>query len=273
MQQMNKVYGQGNAIFNSDKSDKSGTSTGNENKVYGQYGQDSIIKQFFDIKNIKKGYFVDVGASEGTRINNSILLENNGWRGICIEAHPDYYSLLKKNRPNAKCVFAAVGDRDNVEVVINLNYRGSLTSLDFDNQSHFQTHYTEFYGDRDVKEIKGFRNGPYNINMRTLDNILKEHSSYFKKNPDLIMIDIDGSEKYAFKGLDLSKWTPTLLLLEHSVLGHDAVDAYAAQYGYIRARTMGADNIYTLNTEDKNIITSLSPVGEKYIIPHIADQR
>ena len=87
------------------------------------------------------------------------------------------------------------------------------------------------------------------------------------------MIDIDGSEKYAFKGLDLSKWTPTLLLLEHSTIGHNAVDSYAAQYGYIRARTMGADNIYTLNTEDKNIINSLSPVGEKHIIPHIADQR
>ena len=245
----------------------------NTNKFYGQDGQDSIIKQFFDIKNIKEGYFVDVGASEGTRINNSILLEDNGWRGICVEAHPDYYSLLKKNRPHAKCIFAAVGDQDNVEVVINLNYRGSLTSLDFDSQSHFQTNYKRFYGDRDIKEISGFRNGPYNINMRTLDNILKEHSGHFKKNPDLIMIDIDGSEKYAFKGLDLSKWTPTLLLLEYSVLGHNAVDSYAAKYGYIRARTIGADNIYTLNIEDKNIINRLSHVGEKQVIAHIADKR
>jgi len=195
--------------------------------IYGQDGQDSIIKQFFDIKGIKKGFFVDVGASEGTRINNSFLLEKNGWVGICIEAHPSYYSLLKENRPNSICISAAVGDKDNIDTIINLNYRGSLTSLDLDKENFFKQHYKPYYGDRNEKSINGFLNGKHTVKMRTIDSILEEYKNSFDCNPHVIMIDIDGSEKYAFKGLDINKWSPDLLLLEYSVLGHNSVDKYA----------------------------------------------
>ena len=57
-------------------------------KYYGQYGQDSIIKQFFNLKGIDQGTFVDIGASEGKRFSNTLLLENSGWHGVCVEAHP-----------------------------------------------------------------------------------------------------------------------------------------------------------------------------------------
>ena len=45
-------------------------------KYYGQYGQDSIIKQFFNLKGIDQGTFVDIGTSEGKRFSNTLLLEN-----------------------------------------------------------------------------------------------------------------------------------------------------------------------------------------------------
>ena len=92
-----------------------------ENKVekyYGQYGQDSIMKQFFDRKNINKGVFVDIGASEGKRLSNTLLLEENGWTGICVEAHPSYFDVLKANRPNSICYSAAAGDRDKIKTPI-----------------------------------------------------------------------------------------------------------------------------------------------------------
>ena len=78
-------------------------------KYYGQYGQDSIIKQFFDQKNINNGVFVDIGASEGKRLSNTLLLEEYGWTGICVEAHPSYFDILKSNRPNSICYSAAAG--------------------------------------------------------------------------------------------------------------------------------------------------------------------
>jgi len=57
-------------------------------------------------------------------------LEQAGWSGICIEAHPDYISLLRRNRPNSVIVHAAVGDEDKETVSFYANSRGSFSTLD-----------------------------------------------------------------------------------------------------------------------------------------------
>ena len=244
-----------------------------ENKVekyYGQYGQDSIMKQFFDRKNINKGVFVDIGASEGKRLSNTLLLEENGWTGICVEAHPSYFDVLKANRPNSICYSAAAGDRDKVKTPISLNYRASLTTLDLSLEGTGQFH-GKYYGSRSVKEINGFLNGMHEVEMRTIDSIIDENQSSFNKI-NLICIDIDGSEKYAFQGLTLDKYSPEILILEHTIIGKQAVNSYAANSGYIPAMTVGSDIIFTKTEEDKDLLNSLSVQGEqdRYSMVHIA---
>jgi len=240
-------------------------------KFYGQYGQDSVIKQFFDEKKIPNGTFVDIGASEGKRLSNTLLLEENGWTGICVEAHPSYIDILKANRPNSTCYSVAVGDRDGVETPISLNYRASLTTLDLSLEQEFQSGYKGYYGSREKFEINGFLNGMHVVEMRTIDSILVENKSKFPKI-DLLCIDIDGSEKYAFKGLTLEKWNPEILILEHSVIGHDKTDSYASKSGYKVAKRIGADTFYVKTDDDVNLLNSLSVIGvqDEESIEHIA---
>ena len=230
-------------------------------KYYGQYGQDSIIKQFFDQKNINNGVFVDIGASEGKRLSNTLLLEEYGWTGICVEAHPSYFDILKSNRPNSICYSAAAGDRDKIKTPISLNYRASLTTLDLNLENTGQFH-GKYYGTRNIKEINGFLNGMHEVEMRTIDSIIDENKLKFTKI-NLICIDIDGSEKYAFQGLTLGKYSPEILILEHSIIGITAVNSYAAAAGYIPAMTVGSDIIYTRTQEDKNLLNSLSIQGDQ----------
>ena len=235
-----------------------------ENKIkkyYGQYGQDTIIKQFFDHKNINNGIFVDIGASEGKRLSNTLLLEEYGWTGICVEAHPSYFNILKSNRPNSICYSVAVGNHDKVKTPISLNYRASLTTLDLslENTSQFRGKY---YGSRDIKEINGFLNGIHEVEMRTIDSIIDENKYKFPKI-NLICIDIDGSEKYAFQGLTLDKYSPEILILEHTIIGIATVNAYARGSGYIPAMTVGSDIIYTKTEEDVTLLNRLSVQGEQ----------
>ena len=63
-----------------------------------QAGQDFwVINEAFFKK--RGGYFVEIGSSDGVLFNNTYLLEKRyAWGGICIEADPDAYTKLIKNR-------------------------------------------------------------------------------------------------------------------------------------------------------------------------------
>mgnify|MGYP003647044221 FL=1 len=56
-----------------------------------------FIRKYF--ANKLDGFFVDIGANDGVTWNTTLGLEtNNGWRGICIEPHPDIFKELTKDR-------------------------------------------------------------------------------------------------------------------------------------------------------------------------------
>lgn len=71
---------------------------------YSQAGQDEWVLSAIG----KKGFFVDVGAYDGVESSNTLLLEENGWSGVCIEASPEFFSSLVVNRPKAENVNMAV---------------------------------------------------------------------------------------------------------------------------------------------------------------------
>lgn len=77
-------------------------------KFYAQAGQDQwVIRDVFDYKT--GGFFVDIGAFDGIRLSNTYRLEKDlGWSGLCIEAEPDTFEQLKRNR-RCLCVNACVG--------------------------------------------------------------------------------------------------------------------------------------------------------------------
>tara|TARA_R110000824_G_scaffold11853_1_gene52132 strand:- start:1414 stop:2073 length:660 start_codon:yes stop_codon:yes gene_type:complete len=43
-------------------------------------------------------FFVEIGAYNGKFISNTLLLEENGWNGLCVEPNPELYSELIVNR-------------------------------------------------------------------------------------------------------------------------------------------------------------------------------
>lgn len=232
---------------------------------YGQEGQDSIIKQFFDKKGVKNGLYLDVGSLDGIRFSNTLLLERDNWKGVCVEVHPSYAELLKKNRPLSTVYVCAAGDKDKTEVEISLNFRASLTTLDFDQEKRFVHDYEPWYGDRNLKEINGFLNGRHKVPMRTLNSILEEEKI---KNLQLISIDIDGSEIYAFKGLNLKQHEADLLVLEWTVVGDNFCNMYAGSGGFVPVIKVGPDIFYAKTDNDIALLKTLHPIGTFANVAH-----
>lgn len=104
-----------------------------------QAGQDKWICEYFNYK--KNGYFLDIGAHDGTWLSNSLYLEKElGWYGICVEPDKNNFDKLIKNR-NCICINKAIysenkivefapsgihGIRDHVQIPCNVETKGIL---------------------------------------------------------------------------------------------------------------------------------------------------
>jgi len=244
----------------------------NNETYYSQEGQDSIIKQYFQSKDILEGTFLDVGALDGIRFSNTYLLEKSGWSGICVEMHPSYYDLLVESRPNSVCYNCGAAGEDKVEKEVSLNWRASLSTTDLNLEKYYETsEYSEWYGDRKLKEINGFLNGRHKVELRTLNSILNENSERFSKI-NFVSVDIDGSEKEALPELDLNKCNPELLSLEHEIVGEDYIIKYAQQYGFLPATKIGPDMLFVKEYDDISLLKSFSVIGVQYHNEHPCDK-
>lgn len=144
-------------------------------KYYGQALQDKWVYETIGTN----GIFVDVGAYDGIQTSNTYLLEQLGWNGICIEAHPHYYSELQKNR-RCTCVEKAVTD-----------FKG-ITTFGID----------RIGGDKTV-------------NADTLDSILKQ--SLCPRKIDYLSMDIEGHEITVLKSFPFKDWDINLITIEHNL--------------------------------------------------------
>lgn len=208
---------------------------------YGQHGEDAIISILF--QKDYKGFFVEVGALDGVRFSNTYMFEKMGWDGIVIEAHPDYFNILKKNR-KCDCIWVAVGDLNKEKCTFYANFRGSLSTLD--KKADFSG-YGKYWGKHEKKIIDGFTNGEITVPMSKLDTILKNRKS--RVPIDIISIDIDGSETLALKGFDIRLWRPRVIIFEVSTVP-DVIYNYMSDKGYHLSKHIGCNVIYCRDLED-----------------------
>lgn len=145
------------------------------------------------------GYFVELGACEPVRLSNSYLLETNyGWKGLLIEPNPGMAKALRDKR-SASVSETAVAKGESVTLVI--------------------TESPEFAAIQDARDRKRHpKAGTFNheviVRSKSLTEILDENN--VPKDFDYLSIDIEGGEMYALESLDFSRYSPSLITIEHN---------------------------------------------------------
>jgi FkbM family methyltransferase len=153
-------------------------------EYFSQAGQDKWVCEFF--KFAKGRFFLDIGAYDGIKISNTYALERFlEWKGLCIEANPDIFGILKSNRQSI-CINAAVGDRDGVCGFKKNDLYGAIKD-----------------GEETVVELK------------TLRTLLIEYNS--PKIIDYISIDIEGNEYSALTQFPFDTHNFLLMTIEHNL--------------------------------------------------------
>ncbi len=163
----------------------------------GQLGQDKWVIQMFGKR--KRGYFLDIGASDGININNTYVLEHRfGWSGICFEPGLQFDNL-QRNRAaivSDHCLYNRSGDHVQFQVAIENNDYSGITRHIRDHDLHRQEY------DSIIKQTK------------TLTECLQKFDS--PKHIDYMSLDTEGSEYEILQGLDFDQYSIAAITVEHN---------------------------------------------------------
>ena len=145
------------------------------------------------------GFFIELGAYDGVDQNNSLILEQAGWRGLLVEPIPARFAQCLRNRPAALVEHAACVGADYNGDTITLADVGlmSLTGRAGSDQDAINTHLAA--GEKHAGR------------RRQLSQILDKHKV---AAVDLLILDVEGAELDVLAGLDFARHAPRFLVVD-----------------------------------------------------------
>ena len=151
----------------------------------------------------KGGYFVDFGATNGTTLSNSLMLERQfGWSGIVSEPNPIFHERLHKTRKchiSTKCVHSI--SRETLPFICST--RPMMSRL------------ANTTGKMEAPlEERGEVESVVEVETISLNDLLDEYSA--PKEIDFISIDTEGSELEILSAFDFSKRFVHTFAIEHN---------------------------------------------------------
>lgn len=192
---------------------------------YSQFGQDNFIwKMIFDCK--KKGFFLDVGANDPIKINNTYLFEEQGWNGLAFEPIRSIANQWPQKR-KTECLNIAIGD---IETDIEF---AELNANEFSGVSSYVSNDKE-----DISE-------KYIVKQRTLTSVLKERGV---NKIDFMSIDVEGYEMNVLKGIEFKDIDITCICMENNREGDDRADLELRRFliskGYRLVGRLTIDDVF-----------------------------
>jgi FkbM family methyltransferase len=189
-------------------------------KSYSQFAQDLWVRRGI-ASGKRNGFYVDVGSADGEAISNTKLLDNLGWKGVCIDPFPrnmakrtcQVFRQPAYSESGKRLTLRAAGDLSGIESHLDPKSRAS------------QAPTVEFVS-------------------ATLDEILaKAHAPTYI---DYMNLDVEGAEYEVLRGLSFDRYQVGSLTVEHNyeTVRREAIHNLLAAKGYVRVRSWEVDDWY-----------------------------
>lgn len=199
------------------------------------FGQDSFVIDALD--GMRNGFFLDSGASDGIKGSNTYRLETElGWRGICVEPNPEFFSALVQNR-RCHCVNCCLYDRNGDVEFVEADVLGGI--LDEYHPRLLRQASAAFQ----VPVDPAGRPATVTRPARTVPSVLAQ----FGAPPviDYWSLDTEGSELAILKSFPFDRYTIRILTVEHNWFPvREEIAAFLAHHGYRRVRELAVDDCY-----------------------------
>jgi FkbM family methyltransferase len=183
--------------------------------------QDLLVDFILDMK---AGFFVEFGATDGVDRSNSHFLQYQcGWRGILAEPARHWHEQLSTNRPGAvidkRCVWRTSGER---LLFLEAETAGLSTIDEFTNS--------------DGHAKQRARAHAYEVDSISLNDLLSEHNA--PAPIDYLSVDTEGSEFEILCALDFDRHRPAVITVEHNFTSlRERLHGLIVPHGYVRVFT------------------------------------
>ena len=190
-------------------------------RFYSQTGQDKWVTEVM-FPGVTNGYFVDVGSGDGIVGSNTKLIEEKGWKGICIDPFPENMKS-RTCRLFKEVVFDQAGQKVQFKLAGGLGGVESELGRYKDAASHGET---------------------VELTTVTLGDILER--AHAPAYIDYISLDIEGAELKALQGLPFEKYTFGALNIEHNdeEPKRSQISTLLRSHGYKRVHSWLQDEFY-----------------------------
>lgn len=148
------------------------------------------------LKNVKNGFYVDIGAWSPDADSVTKAFYERGWHGINVDPSPHLLAEYADRRPTD--LFLNVGVSDSTgRLTFNLNKNSGLsTFVGLEGQS--------------LDEVEQI-----NVELVTLKYILEKYAA--SSEIHFLKIDVEGFEEKVIRGNDWNKFRPWILVIESTV--------------------------------------------------------
>ena len=193
--------------------------------TFSQFGQD-VYTLTNIYPGVTNGYFVEVGAYDGVNMSNTLLMEQNGWSGLCIEPNPRLFAQMTRWRHCLKSQYA-VFNTDDAIVEFYDDPTGGCSSI-------VET------------DVSANRFPVIRVATKTLTTLLNEHNA-----PSFIhylSLDTEGSEYEILNAHNFSAYTFGYICVEHNFHEENRakIRSLLESKGYLFHRTNHVDDEYCL---------------------------
>ena len=166
---------------------------------YSQSGEDLIIKYIFEALNVKKPYYMDIGAHHPFKFSNTALFYESGCQGINIEPDPNLFKLFKKYRKRDINLNIGVSDKPG-ELLFYVMSSQTMNTFSMQEAEDLVSNH----GFTITKKIK--------VQVDTISNIVKNHLN--GKKLDLLSVDVEGMDLQILKSIEFTEFFPTVICVE-----------------------------------------------------------
>lgn len=214
-----------------------------------QMGEDMLLWDLLDWK--LDGFYIEVGAFDGRKFSASYAFDAMGWNGLLVEPTPARFEACRINRPNARCVHAALscrGSQGFTNMQVTDDHWGGMLSYMPGSLSPIQA--AELEKERCV-EVR------VQVPLTTMDDLLRDHTGPI----DFAVIDVEGHEEMLLDGFDVERFRPRLLLVEDVSYGQNrSLREMLARRGYV-PRHLHDFNVLFAREEDTEMVQRLQEVA------------
>lgn len=183
------------------------------------------------LKDIKHGFYIDIGAQDPIVDSVSLAFYQHGWRGVHVEPTPQYAERLQEERPDETVERLAIGSSEGNLTFFQIPDTGLSTA-----DAEIANRHRE--AGRSVIETQ--------VEVQGLDVLLDRYSY---KIVHWLKIDVEGFEKQVLESWKSSAVRPWILLIESTAPGtqtqtHQAWEPLVLEKGYRYAYFDGLNRYY-----------------------------